>query len=76
MNKFKATAYKIVIQEKEIEAENYFVAYAIDIPDVKVYESNPLAAYESVCQVIEDLYETSKERGRNFPLPSNTIEEV
>jgi len=76
MNKFKASTYQIIVQEKDIEGQTYFVGSARELPDVAVYEDNAPKAYEAMLHVIEDLHSAAIEEGRPFPstLKSSTSE--
>lgn len=74
MSKFNASEYQIIIQQSEIEGESYFVGSTSEIPDVAVYEDSYVKAYESMTQVIHDLYLASVEEKRQFPPPAKRSE--
>lgn len=75
MKSFKASAYRITIQENEIEGVTYSVGTVAELPDVAVYEENYQDAYVAITQVIDDLKAIADQEGRNFPAPSEVKDE-
>jgi predicted HicB family RNase H-like nuclease len=75
MKEFKASAYKITVQEREIEGQIFHVGTVAELPDVAVYEDSFQEAYVAITHVITDLKEMADEAGRTFPLPAEVKEE-
>jgi predicted HicB family RNase H-like nuclease len=75
MKEFKASAYRITVQEREIEGQIFHVGTVAELPDVAVYEDSFQEAYLAITHVITDLKEMANEAGRTFPLPAEVKEE-
>ncbi len=70
MKIFNPSAYKITIQQAEVDGENVFVGTVAEFPDLAVYEDSFSEAYEAITSVIESLRTSFAENNQDFPEPN------
>lgn len=73
MKKFNSSAYKITIQETEVDGASRFVATALEFPDLVVFEDTYIEAYEAIASVIGDLQADFAADGKPFPTPAPNL---
>jgi predicted RNase H-like HicB family nuclease len=65
-----ADRYHIAVDRERIDDEWYFVGRVAEFPDVAVFESTKIAAYESAHSVVTGLLEAYRVQRRSPPTPS------
>jgi len=65
-----ADRYHIVVNRERIDDEWYFVGRVAEFPDVAVFESTKIAAYDSAYSVVSGLLETYRVQRRSPPVPA------
>lgn len=66
---FDPAEYTITIKKTDLDGDVVFKYNVQELPDVEGYEDTNTAAYDAAIEIIQSLYDLSKEMGKDFPLP-------